>query len=81
MDANQRFVAAKAQLAADAQRRAEVRAEFAVTRPTPSQDECDRAADGEVVPLKQWDLSPVDQSSFDPTEPPGRPDDASRRRR
>jgi hypothetical protein len=30
-------------------------------------------AEGEVVMLKRWDLSPVDPASFDPTEPPGRP--------
>ena len=47
--------------------------EFEITRATPNQDECDRAAEGEIVMLKQWDLSPVDPSSFDPTEPPGRP--------
>jgi hypothetical protein len=44
--------------------------EFATTRPTPTRDE---QKPGEIVMLKQWDLSPVDPSSFDPTEPPGRP--------
>lgn len=48
-------------------------AEFEVTLPTPNTDECDRANAGEIVMLKEWDLSPVDPASFDPTEPPGRP--------
>jgi hypothetical protein len=48
--------------------------EFEVTRPTPNPDECDRAAAGEIVMPKVWDLSPVDPASFDPTEPPGRPE-------
>jgi hypothetical protein len=47
--------------------------EFEVTLATPNLDECNRAAANEVVMLKQWDLSPVDPQSFDPTEPPGRP--------
>jgi hypothetical protein len=47
--------------------------EFPVTRPTPVPDECDLAATGVIVMRKLWDLSPVDPSSFDPTEPPGRP--------
>jgi len=32
-------------------------------------------AGGELTMLKRWDLSPVDPSSFDPTEPPGRPEE------
>jgi hypothetical protein len=36
-------------------------------------------AAGELVMLKQWDLSPVDPASFDPTEPPGRPEEAAER--
>lgn len=49
--------------------------EFDVTRPTPLQSENDQlgAASGDIVMLKQWDLSPVDQQSFNPAEPPGRP--------
>ena len=47
--------------------------EFEVTRPTPNLDECNRAAAGEIVRPKQWDLSPIDPWAFDPTEPPGRP--------
>jgi hypothetical protein len=47
--------------------------EFAVTRPTPTPPECNAAAAGVIVMQKQWDRSPVDPSSFDPTEPPGRP--------
>jgi hypothetical protein len=40
-------------------------------RPTPNRDECNRmAASGRLVTQKLWDLSPVDQSSFDPTQPP-----------
>jgi len=56
-----------------AEQRAARVGEFALTRGTPSQDESDRMAEGEVVMLKRWDLSPVDPQSFDPTEPPGRP--------
>jgi|HubBroStandDraft_6_1064221.scaffolds.fasta_scaffold277712_2 hypothetical protein len=47
--------------------------EFTVTRPTPTTAESNAAAAGIIVMQKQWDLSPVDPSSFDPTEPPGRP--------
>jgi hypothetical protein len=47
--------------------------EFPVTRPTPNPAECDLAAAGVIARPKEWDLSPVDPSSFDPTEPPGRP--------
>jgi hypothetical protein len=47
-------------------------AEFATTRPTPARDEV--IPDGVVIgALRSWDLSPVDRSSFDPAEPPGRP--------
>ena len=55
------------------QRRRRSAGEFETTRPTPNQDECDRAAVGEIVMIKQWDLSPIDPQSFDPFEPPGRP--------
>jgi hypothetical protein len=48
-------------------------AEFPTFRPTPNVDECDRAALGEIVMIKEWDLSPIDPASFDPFEPPGRP--------
>ena len=49
--------------------------EFEVTRPTPLQAENDLLGTtaGDVTMQKVWDLSPVDQQSFDPTEPPGRP--------
>jgi hypothetical protein len=49
--------------------------EFATTRPTPSQAESDALAGSNtaLVMRKQWDLSPVDPNSHDPTEPPGRP--------
>jgi hypothetical protein len=47
--------------------------EFVVTRPTPTPPESNAAAAGIIIMQKQWDLSPVDPSSFDPTEPPGRP--------
>jgi hypothetical protein len=49
-------------------------AEFSVFRPTPTQEENDTTALTETpVPVKLWDLSPIDESSFDPFEPPGRP--------
>jgi hypothetical protein len=41
--------------------------------PTPTQAESERMADGELVMLKRWDLSPIDPQSFDASEPPGRP--------
>jgi len=57
--------------------------EFETTRPTPTQAEHDLLALMPASPLahtprvltmlKEWDLSPIDESSFDPTEPPGRP--------
>jgi hypothetical protein len=49
--------------------------EFEVTLPTPLQAENDLlgTTSGAVTMLKDWDRSPVDPSSFDPTEPPGRP--------
>jgi hypothetical protein len=49
--------------------------EFAVWRPTPTREECERlAADPSDIPMiKEWDLSPMDPFSFDDTEPPGRP--------
>jgi hypothetical protein len=49
--------------------------EFETTLPTPTQAENDvlGTTAGAVVMLKQWDLSPVDLTSFDPAEPPGRP--------
>jgi hypothetical protein len=50
--------------------------EFETTYPTPTQAENDSLTSDTpaLVMQKRWDLSPVDQSSFDPTEPPGRPD-------
>jgi hypothetical protein len=56
-----------------AEERARLVFEFEVTRPTPTPPECDLAAAGVIAMPKDWDLSPVDESSFDPTEPPGRP--------
>jgi hypothetical protein len=47
-------------------------AEFKAWRPTPTRQECNA---GEVVLFKDWDLSPIDALSFNPAEPPGRPDD------
>jgi hypothetical protein len=51
--------------------------EFETWRPTPSQSENDLTArTRQPVLIKQWDLSPIDESSFDPFdpfEPPGRP--------
>ncbi len=71
------FTRARAYLASQrreqAQRQAARAGEFPTTRPTPNMDECNRAAANEIVMLKQWDLSPIDMQSFDPTEPPGRP--------
>jgi hypothetical protein len=57
-----------------AEERARLAGEFEVTRPTPTQPECDLAAAGEIVMRKRWDLSPIDPASFDPAEPPGRPE-------
>lgn len=75
MTDNARLAAARAYLAENAKRRRQQLAEFETTRPTPTQEENDLLAkDGELTMLKQWDLSPIDPSSFDPTEPPGRPD-------
>jgi hypothetical protein len=53
--------------------------EFQLWRPTPSQAEGDQlgATPGDIPMLKVWDLSPIDESSFDPTEPPGRPPPAA----
>lgn len=77
MSGSDLLTAARAYLAEERQELDELRrrsaGEFETTRPTPNQDECDRAALGEIVMLKQWDLSPIDPQSFDPTEPPGRP--------
>jgi hypothetical protein len=55
--------------------RAIQQAEFATTRPTPTRAENDRAAadPADIVMVKTWDLSPVTETSFDPSEPPGRP--------
>ena len=39
-------------------------------RPSPTQGECDLTAARSVVPIKAYDLSPIDQQSFDPTQPP-----------
>jgi hypothetical protein len=72
---DERLAAARAWLAENANRRRQQVAEFAITRPTPTQDENDRAADGDLTMLKRWDLSPVDPASFDATEPPGRPEE------
>jgi hypothetical protein len=50
--------------------------EFDVNRPTPAQAESDSLASGNPGPLvqqKRWDLSPVDPQSWNPVEPPGRP--------
>ena len=74
MNADRRLAAARAYLAEqDAVRQRQI-GEFETTRPTPNQDECNRAHAGEIVMLKQWDLSPLDPWAFDPTEPPGRPE-------
>ena len=45
--------------------------EFETTRLSPRTAEC--VLDDITIPLL-WDLSPIDPSSFDPTEPPGRPE-------
>jgi hypothetical protein len=49
--------------------------EFPTTRPTPTQSENDSLTSATpVLPMvKIWDLAPIDMSSFDPFEPPGRP--------
>ncbi|UEM11957.1 hypothetical protein J4G43_047210 [Bradyrhizobium barranii subsp. barranii] len=46
---------------------------MAGVQPTPTQSENDRAAEGEHVVIKEWDGSPVDPNSPDPTQPPGGP--------
>jgi hypothetical protein len=44
--------------------------EFETWRPTPSQSENDLTArTRQPVLIKQWDLSPIDESSFDPFDP------------
>jgi hypothetical protein len=73
MDDDALLAAAKAFRAESEERRLRLIGEFETTRPTPNQDECDRAALGEVVMIKEWDLAPIDPQSFDPFEPPGRP--------
>ena len=60
----------RAARAAEAKRWNRQLAEFQTWRPTPTRAENNALVDGELVMLKQWDLSPVDQQSFDPTEPP-----------
>jgi hypothetical protein len=74
MDDDALLAAAKAYRDEAEERRLRLIGEFETTLPTPNQDECDRAALGEVVLIKQWDLAPIDPQSFDPFEPPGRPD-------
>jgi hypothetical protein len=64
---------ARARRQVEVDRRAALNAEFATTRPTPNPDEANRMAAGEIVAVKQWDLSEIDRSSPDPFEPPGRP--------
>jgi hypothetical protein len=66
---------ARAIRAAEAERWNRQLAQFQTWRPTPTREESNRAADGDPVLVKEWDLSEIDNLSFDPTEPPGRPDD------
>jgi hypothetical protein len=73
MDDDALLAAAKAYRDEAEERRLRQIGEFETTLPTPNVDECDRAALGEVVLIKQWDLAPIDPQSFDPFEPPGRP--------
>jgi hypothetical protein len=55
-------------------KQAAIASEFQNWRSTPSRTECNETAlTHEPVLLKNWDLSPIDQQSFDPVEPPGRP--------
>ena len=49
-----------------------LQAQFTTWRPTPTRAEANA---GGVTLVKRWDLSEIDALSFDPTEPPGRPDD------
>src|SRR5580693_3364251 len=49
--------------------------QFQVWRPTPTRDECNAVQAGDIGMVKQWTLSEIDPLSFDPFEPPGRPDD------
>jgi hypothetical protein len=65
---------ARAVLAKRAEKQASAISEFSVWRPTPTRAECDITATTlDINMIKLWDLSPIDQSSFDPFEPPGRP--------
>jgi hypothetical protein len=74
MDDDALLAAAKAYRDEAEERRLRQIGEFETTLPTPNVDECDRAALGEIVLIKQWDLAPIDPQSFDPFEPPGRPE-------
>src|SRR5580693_8708164 len=49
--------------------------EFETTLPTPTQTENDQLGTtaGDIPMIKTWDLAEIDQQSFDPFEPPGRP--------
>jgi hypothetical protein len=73
---HEQIAAARARHDAEEVIRLRLIGEFEVTRPTPLQAENDQlgTTPGDIPMLKQWDLSPVDPLSFDPTEPPGRPD-------
>jgi hypothetical protein len=73
LNADQRLAKARALRAVQEERQLQQIAEFETFRPTPRQGENDLLAGGELPMVKQWDLSPIDLSSFDPTEPPGRP--------
>jgi hypothetical protein len=55
------------------EKQARQQAEFVTTRPTPTRAENDAMLDGDIVTVKQWDLSPIVETSPDPSEPPGRP--------
>jgi hypothetical protein len=69
------IVQAKAKRAAQAQVWSRQVAEFEVTRPTPTRAENHATVAGDLVLLKNWDLSPISNAALDATEPPGRPDD------
>jgi hypothetical protein len=70
---DEKLATVKRALAAQAEERTRQIGEFAVWRPTPTREENNLMAAGELTMVKLWDLSPIDQSSFDPFEPPGRP--------
>jgi hypothetical protein len=67
----EQIAAARAYRQADEEARLRLLSEFETWRPTPLQSEVDRMAAGDIVMLKIWDLSPLEDPNAE--EPPGRP--------